>query len=360
MKRKAAMLGLALLIAAPGWAQRGGGHGAGFSAAARGGGAASRGSGGHPAGTAHTAAPAHIAAAHTVTAPLPASASRPAASGFTASHFVPRPATPTRSDVRHLPIGTLTSRPVPPLPPSHVRLTWTTASAQPQHATTRMPRLTPAQPGLRLAPMPARALPVRNPTLLAVNLPVRRSAAFIFVGDGFFFPFFFETITCDPFLVNAFCPVCTTGRIPRFNVVSPFVRRFFFNGFFPGGFFPAFGPAFGTNVFLSGEPEIAAPAEEAPAGEEKPSEAGMPAEEAAPSSSGAEQPGARPITLLFLKNGWMGSLTDYWVEDGRLHYVTSYGGEDSVPLAQIDFDRTVRLNAERGVEFVLRPGPRSR
>ena len=218
----------------------------------------------------------------------------------------------------------------------------------------------PAQPALQLAPMTARTLPVRNPTLLAVNLPVRRSAAFIFAGDGFFFPFFFETITCDPFLVNAFCPFCTTGRVLGFHVVSPFVRRFFFNGFFPGGFFPAFGPAFGTNVFLSGESEIGAPVEEAPAGQEKPSEAGMPAEEVAPPSSGAEQPGARPITLLFLKNGWMGGLTDYWVEDGRLHYVTSYGGEDSVPLAQIDFDRTVGLNAERGVEFVLRPRPRSR
>ncbi len=57
-------------------------------------------------------------------------------------------------------------------------------------------------------------------------------------------------------------------------------------------------------------------------------------------------------------NGWMGGLTDCWVEDGRPHYVTSYGGEDSVPLEQIDFGRPVQLNAERRVEFVLRANPR--
>ncbi len=54
----------------------------------------------------------------------------------------------------------------------------------------------------------------------------------------------------------------------------------------------------------------------------------------------------------------MGGLRDYWVEDGRLHYVTSYGGEDSVLLEQIDFGRTVQLNAERGVELVQRANPR--
>lgn len=59
------------------------------------------------------------------------------------------------------------------------------------------------------------------------------------------------------------------------------------------------------------------------------------------------------ITLLQLKNGWMYGLTDYWVEGGNLHYVTNYGGKNSIPLDQIDLATTIRLNSERGVEFAL-------
>jgi len=43
--------------------------------------------------------------------------------------------------------------------------------------------------------------------------------------------------------------------------------------------------------------------------------------------------------------------------DGRLHYITSYGGQNAVPLELIDLDMTVRLNWERGMEFALRPEP---
>jgi hypothetical protein len=222
-------------------------------------------------------------------------------------------------------------------------------------------RMTPAvapQTIPRPAVKTASAVPIRNPAFFAANIPFRRSAVFIFSGDGFFSPFFFETFTCDPFLVNSFCPFCATGRILKLNVVSPFVRRRFFFGLFPGDFFPGFVP-FDTSVFLGGVP-LTTPTEQQPAGEEKPPEAAMPAEEAALPSPGTEQPTVPPITLLFLKNGWMYGLTDYWVEDDRLHYITSYGGENSVPLEQIDFDKTVQLNAERGVEFVLRAKPRSR
>lgn len=72
---------------------------------------------------------------------------------------------------------------------------------------------------------------------------------------------------------------------------------------------------------------------------------------AAPPSDGAEP--NHPITLLQLKNGWMYGLTDYWVEGDNLHYVTNYGGKNSVPLDLIDFGATIRLNSERGVELSL-------
>jgi hypothetical protein len=66
-----------------------------------------------------------------------------------------------------------------------------------------------------------------------------------------------------------------------------------------------------------------------------------------------------PITLLQLRDGSMYGLTDYWVEGGELHYRTTYGGENSLPFERIDFAKTVQLNTDRDVPFVLPPqGPR--
>ncbi len=96
--------------------------------------------------------------------------------------------------------------------------------------------------------------------------------------------------------------------------------------------------------------------EEVPAGEPTGEAESQPAGEPSASS----QQGSRRLTLLQLKNGSMYGLTDYWLEDGRLHYITSYGGENSVPIEEIDFDKTVQLNSESGVEFVLRPKPSTR
>jgi hypothetical protein len=60
----------------------------------------------------------------------------------------------------------------------------------------------------------------------------------------------------------------------------------------------------------------------------------------------------RPIALLQLRDGSMYGLTDYWVKAGELHYTTTYGGQDSVVFERIDFEKTERLNADRGVAFV--------
>lgn len=76
--------------------------------------------------------------------------------------------------------------------------------------------------------------------------------------------------------------------------------------------------------------------------EEKP-EAAVPL----PSNSG------EPLALLQLVNGSMYGLTRYWLEGTTLHYVTTYGGENSVPLERIDITNTQRLNAERGIRFDL-------
>lgn len=68
---------------------------------------------------------------------------------------------------------------------------------------------------------------------------------------------------------------------------------------------------------------------------------------------------ATPVveTILALKDGNTYSVTDYWLENGRLHYVTTYGGANDIPVEQLDLQRTVDENAQRGVTFSLRPAP---
>jgi hypothetical protein len=61
--------------------------------------------------------------------------------------------------------------------------------------------------------------------------------------------------------------------------------------------------------------------------------------------------------VIFLRDGSSYAVSDYWLAGGKLHYITSYGGENSVDLNQLDLQRTVNDNATRGIEFTLRPTP---
>jgi hypothetical protein len=82
---------------------------------------------------------------------------------------------------------------------------------------------------------------------------------------------------------------------------------------------------------------------------------------AADSGDAVPQPGAdspppqQTYILLYLKDGSSFAVSDYWLTNGKLHYVTSYGGENAVDEGQIDLQRTVNENAARGVDFSLRP-----
>jgi len=64
-----------------------------------------------------------------------------------------------------------------------------------------------------------------------------------------------------------------------------------------------------------------------------------------------------PVTVIYLQDGSSYEVTDYWLSDNKLHYVTNYGGENSVGLSQIDVQRTVDANAAHGVNFTLHPAP---
>jgi hypothetical protein len=143
---------------------------------------------------------------------------------------------------------------------------------------------------------------------------------------------------------------------------------FFFDPFFFGWFSGPlpYGPASGGTAWFEGgtvpDLTVQSPAE--------PNHADPPTNSVAtngtPNSNGTTTPAQngmkpeRPVTLLQLRDGSMYGLTDYWVKDGELHYTTTYGGQNSLPFERIDFEKTVQLNADRGVPFVSPPqsGPR--
>ncbi|HKD62518.1 MAG TPA: hypothetical protein VKB40_00675 [Candidatus Acidoferrales bacterium] len=72
---------------------------------------------------------------------------------------------------------------------------------------------------------------------------------------------------------------------------------------------------------------------------------------------GASAASSDTEVVLFLKDGTVYAITDYWVADNKLHYVTNYGGENSIPLDQLDMQRTVDVNTKRGINITLRPSP---
>ena len=45
----------------------------------------------------------------------------------------------------------------------------------------------------------------------------------------------------------------------------------------------------------------------------------------------------------------------YWLDAGKLHYITNYGGENTLDMSQLDLQRTVDENAHSGVDFTLKP-----
>jgi hypothetical protein len=75
------------------------------------------------------------------------------------------------------------------------------------------------------------------------------------------------------------------------------------------------------------------------------------------SSSQGSVAAPQPYVVVFLRDGSSYAVSDYWLAGGKLHYVTSYGGENSVDANKLDLQRTVNENAAHGVTFTLRPAP---
>ncbi|MGC1675631.1 MAG: hypothetical protein WA739_25445, partial [Candidatus Acidiferrales bacterium] len=66
-----------------------------------------------------------------------------------------------------------------------------------------------------------------------------------------------------------------------------------------------------------------------------------------------------PTVLIYLKDGTTYAASDYWLADGQLHYIVSYGGQSTLNMDDVDLQRTVDENARRGVNFSLKPRPNS-
>jgi hypothetical protein len=120
-----------------------------------------------------------------------------------------------------------------------------------------------------------------------------------------------------------------------------------------------YGPAFGSTTWFEGGTApgstIWSPSEANPA--YTPTDSSV-RNEISPSGSSAaassnDMKAERPVILLQLRDGSMYGLIDYWAKGDELHYTTTYGSQDSVPLERIDIEKTVQLNAERGVPFAL-------
>lgn len=60
------------------------------------------------------------------------------------------------------------------------------------------------------------------------------------------------------------------------------------------------------------------------------------------------------LTLLVLKNGSVFLAREYWLEGDRIFYLAREGGESSFAVAELDLEMSVKLNGQRGVEFILR------
>jgi hypothetical protein len=370
--RDAAKLAAALLLfsAAPALAIQHGGGGGGH---AGGGGGHSGGGGAHPAGGAHPSSSARPSSAQHAPAPHPANAppSRAGAMSPTSAH------------------------------PTNARAGESTHVAQPGYVweatpgyTNRVGPETPKNLGMRgylWEEGPANSATGEKSYFLTTNLLPRNdaiatngSAGGSFVARGSVSPHA-NSVVINRNPIPSASLVNRPARIIRTRPPFGFGRRRqFYGGFYPFGFFPGgfFGDCFAFGYDYSFGYGFGYPADPCGYGNLYPGYGyysggyygggnysdfsgqvtndmapySAPSEDEAVAPEGAEAPTAGPdVTVLYLKDGSSFGVSDYWIEGGRLHYVTTYGGANAVDLDELDTQRTVDDNAKQGVTFTLRP-----
>ena len=72
----------------------------------------------------------------------------------------------------------------------------------------------------------------------------------------------------------------------------------------------------------------------------------------APNSSNLAVP-----VLIYMKNGSVLTVRDYWMIDGELHYILMSGAQRTINLDSVDLPRTNTENAKSGVKFIFKSEP---
>lgn len=150
-----------------------------------------------------------------------------------------------------------------------------------------------------------------------------------------------------------------------------FGAPFFFSGFGCAGFFNpcgiGFGPfsnfAFGLGFgeFEWGNGWFYPPAPEIPPAPVNPTESNPPPDYSTGYFYLPEVPYSEPqanaqqkqTIKLVLKDGTIFDVYSYWAQDNRLFYITTYNIKTSIPLDDLDLQKTVDLNQKLGVTFTL-------
>jgi hypothetical protein len=65
----------------------------------------------------------------------------------------------------------------------------------------------------------------------------------------------------------------------------------------------------------------------------------------------------RPMIVVYLRDGSGYPALDYWVTNGQLHIVTTYGEQKAFLMEEVDLERTGKENAENGIHFSFRTSP---
>ena len=150
------------------------------------------------------------------------------------------------------------------------------------------------------------------------------------------------------------------SRPPRRFPIAPIIGWPGFGGFGYGAFwfpncnvFPGWGYGCSTlSPYYGYAPEAAYPPfQPSTSLEYSPLPNMFPPEDNLPESGGQ----LRQQILLYLNDGSVFAVASYTVSDGKLHYVTTYGGQNDIDLDLLDLQKTIDANAARGVTFTLMP-----
>jgi hypothetical protein len=87
-----------------------------------------------------------------------------------------------------------------------------------------------------------------------------------------------------------------------------------------------------------------------------------PPEYAAPPSFSYSGEETRELPQLYLKDGTVYKVTDYWLVSGQMHFTTldeqaTKSVEHVIPFEDLDLERTIDVNTRMGFRFVLRNAP---